>query len=209
MPRTVVYDPPEIQAELRQESGAGLRRIDPVRRARKRVAAKERAGAARADAGAGGSGGGGDGAGVGAAGGGAGGGAGTTQDDYFSRIAKYVPAEMITVTVLGFAAFEPKGSAVVVWLVVGAIANCVYLLSLAIRGPEELRPPVSFYVLSVAAFWMWSLATLDEVGAATGWISDGDNASMQKAFVLAAAAFIIPALDPIVDRIKISLAASG
>jgi hypothetical protein len=124
-------------------------------------------------------------------------------DGYLSKIAKYVPAETVTLTLAAFAAFKPDGNTVWVFLAVGALANVVYLLSLASNEAVAQRPRAYFYALSVLAFLGWSIAVIEFVQTKVGL--NGDDADAQKAFVLAATAFLVPALDSILGKLKIDI----
>jgi zinc transporter ZupT len=111
-----------------------------------------------------------------------------------------VPAETISAATLVFAAFEPTGSAI--WWIVagGVVANVVYLLSVAVVSPAP-KPRWFFYVLAAAAFVGWAISVIDPVAAKAG--IEGDNAETQKFAVLAGAAFIIPALDPLLNYLDL------
>jgi hypothetical protein len=125
-----------------------------------------------------------------------------TTDSYLSKIAKYVPAETITATLAAFAAFEPDGNTIWIFLGLGAVANVVYLLGVAMNAPVTQRPRVYFYLLSVVAFFGWSIAVVEVVQTEFG--ITGDNAESQTAFVLVATAFLVPALDNILSKLDIN-----
>jgi len=124
----------------------------------------------------------------------------TTTDGYLEKLAKYVPAESITLTTLAFAALEPSSSDVW-WLVAaGAVANVLYLFGTALQGRREApMPRWYFYLLSAGALVLWSIAIIGPVGTKAG--ISGSNAEAAKTFVLAAAAFLIPLLDSIITGI--------
>jgi hypothetical protein len=113
-------------------------------------------------------------------------------DGFASKIAKYVPAEMISIATLFFAAFHVTGRWVWVWVGLGAALNAFYLWTLS-RQPQVPAPPVFFFVLSAVAFVLWSMATIDAVAAAAHL--GGDTSQGQRAFMFAFAALIVPALD--------------
>ena len=184
MPRVVTYDDPKVQAEFAEraakDSKANSRVPAPRRRRRLRQQAERAADAGTtplADA--------------------------PTKDDYLAKIAKYVPAESITFVTLMFAAFEPTGNTVWVYVAGGAVANMLYLLSTALSAPPTLtRPRWFFYMLSGAAFWLWALATVDAVQKKAN--ITGDTATTKQTAILAAAAFIIPALDTIFSNVRLT-----
>lgn len=122
-------------------------------------------------------------------------------DGFMEKVAKYLPAESITITTLAFAALTPKGAAVW-WLVVaGAVANVLYLFGTALQARKEApMPPFYFYVLSAAALTLWSIAVVSVVGTEAG--IKGSNAEAQKTFVLALAAFAIPLADVVITGLK-------
>jgi hypothetical protein len=122
-------------------------------------------------------------------------------DGALEKIAKYVPAEMITLTTLAFAALTPSGDDVW-WLVAGgALANMLYLFGTALQARKETKemPRWYFYPLSGAALFLWALAVIPVVGSGFG-IEEG-NAEAQKTFALAFAAFLVPLLDIIATGI--------
>lgn len=114
-------------------------------------------------------------------------------DNYVSKIAKYVPAETVSIATLFFATFTVSGMAVWACVAVGAVVNSLYLYVVAQMTPNSPQPRGYFYALSALAFVLWSLAVIDTVARAghlTGSSGDG-----QRAFILTAAAFFIPLLD--------------
>ena len=116
-----------------------------------------------------------------------------SRDDLLARIAKYVPAEMITLATLGFAAFPPDGNTVWIYVAIGAVLNVIYLVGAAMGSSGTPMPPWFYYVLSAVAFVGWTLATLDVVQSKAGLT--GDNATTQQGFILLATAIFIPILD--------------
>jgi len=122
-------------------------------------------------------------------------------DDYLSKIAKYVPAETIAVTTLGFGIWDPAGDWVWFWLGVGAAANVIYLLATALVLPTTTpRPRGFFYVLSVGAYFAWAVAVIADAQEAAG--ISGEDVAQKSGFILAAAAFVIPAVDTILSRLR-------
>jgi hypothetical protein len=118
-------------------------------------------------------------------------------DGPLEKIAKYVPAESITLTTLAFAALTPTGKDVW-WLVAGgAIANVLYLFGTALQARKETKemPRWYFYPLSALALVLWAIAVIGVVGSEFG--IETSNAEAQKAFALAFAAFLVPLLDVI------------
>lgn len=184
MPRTVVYDSALEQAHLADllaEEGAGARPTKQSRLKAKQRAEKAEPPKASKEAVA----------------------ELPTSDKYLSKIAKYVPAETVTFTLAAFAAFEPDGNTIWIFVAAGALANVIYLVGVAMNSPAEQRPRAYFYFLSALAFFGWAIAVIEVVQIAIG-IAD-DSADNQKAFVLAATAFLVPALDSILSRLNINL----
>src|SRR5437660_3799066 len=123
------------------------------------------------------------------------------KDDYLSKIAKYVPAETITLMTLLFAAFKPHGGVVWWWVLGGALVNVVYLFGLASQQTASVpMPPAYFYVLSVGAFFLWSMAAVNAVQI-VAHVRPPRLESKQGA-LLALAAFIIPALDQTLSTLE-------
>jgi hypothetical protein len=188
MPRTPVYDRPAVQAHyadgLRAKTEQGGSVTARVRRAARIEAEKQAvegdgvAAAATEDL--------------------------PTKDGYLSKIAKYVPAESVTVTTLAFAAFKPDGNTIWLYVAGGAIANMFYLYATALSTRNTTPPPRAyFYVLSCGAFALWAIAVIDIVQHRAG--ITGEDAEAQKTFVLAAAAFVVPLLDSVANQIKLKV----
>jgi hypothetical protein len=120
----------------------------------------------------------------------------TSTDGYLEKIAKYVPAELVTLTTLAFAALAPTGTWVWVLVAGGAVANVLYLWGTALQGREATpMPRWYFYPLSALALVLWSIAVIGAVGGEIG--ISGSNAETEKTFVLALAAFLVPLADVI------------
>lgn len=120
----------------------------------------------------------------------------TSTDGYLEKIAKYVPAELVTLTTLAFAALTPTGTWVWVLVAGGAIANMLYLWGTALQGRALAPlPRWYFYPLSALALVLWSIAIIGTVGREIG--ISGSNAEVEKTFVLALAAFLVPLADVI------------
>jgi hypothetical protein len=124
-------------------------------------------------------------------------------DGAASKIVKYVPVEVITIISLFFAAWTVTGNKVWIYVSIGAAMNVLYLFSVAKQG-EKASPPTPapkwwFYPLSIVAFGLWSMATLDPVASAAHL--GGSTESGQRAFVLALAAFSVPVADTIFTSI--------
>jgi hypothetical protein len=176
VPRTVVYDDPIAQARLAEDDPDAK----PSRAARKRV--NRRTGPATD--------------------------AEKTQavelpvkDDYTAKIAKYVPAEVVAVSVAGFAAYNPTGRWIWFGIVLGIVANLVYLGGNAVRLDPVSRPRWFFYILSAVAFLAWALATIPQVRSKFDLA--GTENDQKAAYILAAAAFGLPLLDTLGNSIEI------
>jgi hypothetical protein len=178
VPRTVVYDQPFEQAH-QKELLAGQPDGKPTRAVRKAAQARVAEGkvptASKAELAA-----------------------LPTTDSYVSKIAKYVPAEMTAVMLAFFAAFTIEGNWIWLFLGLGAVINVIYLFSIAVVQPVTQRPRTYFYGLSVLAFMGWAIAVLEVVQGKVGIDSE-----VQEAFVLAATAFLIPALDTVFGRVSV------
>jgi hypothetical protein len=123
-----------------------------------------------------------------------------TKDSYLSKLSKYVPAEVLSLALLVFAAFDPGRKAIWPIVIAGALITAGYLLSVAVTSSAP-KPRWFFYLLAAAAFVGWAIATIDPVARRIG--ITGDNAETQKFAVLAITAFVIPALDPILNYLDI------
>jgi hypothetical protein len=166
MSRLIVYEPASVRNEYAKlVSGESTPLVDPgLEHGRRRLAQAQAAGSA----------------------------AGEDRDGYLSKLAKYVPVEMITIATAFFAAFTVKGWQVWLFAAIGAVLNVLYLFALATqqnRKRKQPRPRIYFYPLSAVAFMLWSLASIEAVASVAG-LTIG-----QRAFILTFAAFLIPAVD--------------
>lgn len=128
-----------------------------------------------------------------------------TKDDYLAKIAKYVPAETITLTVAFFAAFTPTRGSVWYWVAAGAVLNVLYLFSVAVQSTSPgARPRPYFYLLSALAYVLWTMATVNAVETKAGITTDS-----KQLFILVLAAFVVPALDTILGSLRIGLRVLG
>lgn len=183
MPRTIVYDTPIVQAELQSSKPARPRRpTGPTAEARRK--ANEAASAAAASTGV-------QAEAVSM----------PVKDDYTAKIAKYVPGEVVSVSIAGFAAFDPTGAWVWVGVLLGILANLIYLFGTAGTLQKASRPRFYFYVLSCLAFVFWAAATIPQVRDKFGLGDPGDED--KASYLLVAAAFILPALDTFFDRLEL------
>lgn len=110
-----------------------------------------------------------------------------------SKLAKYVPVEMVALASGYFAAFGTKG----LWLVlaVGALLNAIYMVGVgrvndASEGSETTdKRSVVFPLLTSIAFVLWALATIPTVGDAVSLTTD------QRAWLLSATTLALPLFD--------------
>lgn len=170
MVRTVVYDSPEVRAEYAEAArvqGASVFNLKAHRsvqnQIRQRVAEQQAAGTSPPQ---------------------------QKADDLQTKLVKYVPAEVVTVTAGGFAAFNPTGNWIWFGLGLGALANVLYLFVSAFQSTEKVPlPRWYFYVLSVVAFGVWAIATVSPIQGAMHLTAE------KASFILVAGAFGIPLLD--------------
>ena len=120
-------------------------------------------------------------------------GAARAPDGVASKIAKYVPVEMVTIATFFFSAFHVSGAPVWIFVGVGSALNVAYLASVARAATDTPQPKIQFYVLSAVAFALWAMATIDAVAKEAHL--NGDTSSGQRAFILAFAVFSMPMLD--------------
>lgn len=185
MARAIVYEPPAVQAEyaelVKQEETSAFQRArnegDLLDEARRKAESEDAPPVAPVKEG--------------------------TQegnDSYLEKIAKYVPVEIVTLTTLAVAAFQPDGNTI--WLIVlgGAFANVLYLFGTALAATSTPLPRWYFYPLSIVAYAIWAAAIIPEFGEKVG--IGGDNFSAEQTFALALAAFLVPLLDSILTNFK-------
>lgn len=113
------------------------------------------------------------------------------QDTIPTKLVKYVPVEVVSVSAAGFAAFNPTGNWIWFGLTAGAVVNVLYLFAAAVKGLGDgtPRPRLYFYALSALAFVVWAIATI-------GPVQNAMHLSVDKAaYILVAGAFGIPLLD--------------
>lgn len=125
-------------------------------------------------------------------------------DSLQTKLVKYVPAEVVSVSAAGFAAFNPTGDWIWFGLALGALANVLYLFASAVQaGPKVPRPRWYFYFLSIVAFVIWAIAT-------TASIQHSMHLTEAKAsFILVAGAFGVPLLDTLFGVLSVSFRSAG
>jgi hypothetical protein len=111
-------------------------------------------------------------------------------DGYKEKLIKYVPAEVLAffVPVAAFVGSGEDGWLIAIFIV-GVIGTLGILRRNNLQVPVDQRAPWWNYVLAVAAFAAWALAT----SAATAEVVGLDQKAV--GLILAIAAFLIPALD--------------
>jgi peptidoglycan biosynthesis protein MviN/MurJ (putative lipid II flippase) len=111
-------------------------------------------------------------------------------DKYLDKLVKYVPAEVTAIAAGLFAAWTLEDWKLWLALAVLAVLNVLYLW--VCERQDKTAPDTQwyFYVLATVAFGAWAISVVEPVADAFGVDSEG-----QRAFVLAAAAFLIPLLD--------------
>jgi hypothetical protein len=125
------------------------------------------------------------------------------KDSYLEKIVKYVPAEIVTLTTLAVAAFQPAGGTIWWIVIVGALANVLYLFGTALASSTTPLPRWYFYPLSILAYAVWAAAIIPEFGQKVG--IGGDNAQTEQSFALALGAFLVPLLDSIFTNMAVRL----
>jgi hypothetical protein len=172
MVRTIVYDSPQVQAHYLAEAPANLGLVAPRARRTLRVKAEQAVAAsppalAAADQ------------------------SKDTQpkDTVPTKLIKYVPAEVVTVTAGGFAAFNPSGDWIWASLAFGALVNVLYLFTTTASDSKAPRPRIYFYPLSALAYVVWAIATIASVQKAMSLTTD------KAAYILVVGTFAIPLLD--------------
>jgi hypothetical protein len=122
------------------------------------------------------------------------------KDSYLEKIVKYVPAEIVTLTTLAVAAFQPSAGEIWWIILVGALANVLYLFGTALADKTTPMPRFYFYPLSILAYALWAAAIIPEFGEKVG--IGGSNAETEQTFALALAAFLVPLLDSIFTNFR-------
>jgi hypothetical protein len=117
-----------------------------------------------------------------------------SDDKLPSKLAKYVPAEMVALASGYFAAFGTARLPLV--LTVGALLNAAYMIGVArANDPGEPGPTqrlVVFPLLSSIAFIPWALTAIPSVGDAVSLTDD------QRAWLLSATTIALPLADALI-----------
>jgi hypothetical protein len=122
------------------------------------------------------------------------------KDSYLEKIVKYVPAEIVTLTTVAVAAFEPSGGKIWWIILLGGLANVLYLFGTALADKTTPMPRFYFYPLSILAYVLWAAAIIPAFGDQVG--IGGDNVEAEQTFALALAAFVVPLLDSIFTNFR-------
>lgn len=115
-------------------------------------------------------------------------------DDYLTKLAKYVPAEVIAFFTPIAALGGDNRGILVFALCVGAVGTVVWLFIFARSIPQDQRPRIWSYGLAVVAFGVWALGISSEVREFLGLSDDWAGV------ILATTVFALPALDLLVTR---------
>lgn len=122
---------------------------------------------------------------------------GFVEDDFPTKLTKYVPAETLAFLVPAAATIGSDRNLLVVALVIAAIGTSGYLWVNARSLPPDQRPLWYFYVLSEIAFACWAVATVPSV---TALVRLND---VTAGVILLFAVFLIPLLDNILTAMFI------
>jgi hypothetical protein len=114
-----------------------------------------------------------------------------TADNYASKMVKYVPAEVTAFFVMAAALGHSNQTFLIVALVLGFVFTPVYLLLSSVSAAQ--KPLLHFYVLAAIAFVPWALVTSPDLASLFG------ASSAVVAFILAAAVFVIPGADSLLE----------
>lgn len=110
-------------------------------------------------------------------------------DDYLAKLAKYVPAEVVSLFVTLVALTGDDKTLLLVWTGVGLVATPLWFLFLARRQATNQQPRAYFYALATLAFAVWALGTTPALGDLFN-LTDPISAA-----VLVLGVFFIPLID--------------
>ena len=113
-------------------------------------------------------------------------------NDYWAKLAKYVPAEVVAVFIPVMAAWNTSKAEAAGVLVAGAGLNLLYHYWRSLNENTRLRK--FFWVLATIAFGCWAIGTSADAQRLVGL------SATKAAAILAAAAFLVPMVDDIVDK---------
>lgn len=121
--------------------------------------------------------------------------ASTTPSDYSERLVKYVPAEVLAFFIPVAAVWGDDKTKLVVAFAIGLVGTPIYRWIQDSRDKKEIGLKAKIgYVLAMVAFVTWSLGT--SAAVSDWWGVSRDTA----AFILTVAAFVIPAIDTVMDE---------
>ena len=126
-------------------------------------------------------------------------GAGDSSDNITTKIAKYIPGEVIG-PILPLLTLAEKQTDSQLWLVIclvaGLIATPIYLWVSAPNVPEE-KPRWFFYVLGPIAFIAWAIGTRGAIATLLGFDLNAGS------IILAIAVFLIPLIDHFLTKLEL------
>lgn len=118
------------------------------------------------------------------------------EDNYLTRLAKLVPAEVLAFFVPAAAQWGDDDALLVILLVLGTLATPAYLWRSALRQPDDLKPYPHYYALATVAFLAWALGVSAHVPELLGL------SVSQSAFAVTIAAFALPLADGLLADLR-------
>ena len=117
-------------------------------------------------------------------------------DSYSERLVKFVPAEVLAFYILVATQFGSRQGLLIASLVIGTAATPLYLWIRNGALPPEQQARPHYFLLATLAFLAWAIGASPRTGELLGL---GEDVS---AYVLLAAAFLIPLADQAIQRLQ-------
>lgn len=122
----------------------------------------------------------------------------TPPDDYFDKIAKYVPAEALAPAVAAAGLAKDQSDTVlwIIWAIAFIVGFGFILKRVNSRKPGEPEPAIWFWPLMIIAFIVWSVGASEEFRHLLNFTTTGGK------IVLVVGAFAIPGIDQTLEEIR-------
>jgi hypothetical protein len=115
-------------------------------------------------------------------------------DDFFERLAKYIPGEVLALFIPLVTLASGHNELVGYSVLAGVAATLMYTFIRALLEPDRLKKPRPFfYAFAVIAFLVWAVGTSGDVQTLVGWDA------VTSRWSLAVVALLLPALDQLID----------
>jgi len=118
-----------------------------------------------------------------------------TEEGYLDKLARYIPAEVLTASLLVAALNNGDDRWLLGILAAGFVATPIYHFTISRNAELEARPKRYFYALSSLAFLGWALGASQPIAKMIGWTQP------HLTTVMVASAMGIPLVDSFLDHV--------